>query len=221
MSFILNIDTTGVTASVFISRTGEILSLQENHRQNDHAAFLHPAIKTTCEVTGIKPGELAAISVCNGPGSYTGIRVGLAAAKGLALALKLPLILVDSLSILAKASINETGKKNALFCSMIDARRMEVFLGLYNNDLSHIISPSSIELDENFLANEKNEIVFAGSGTEKFKPLFRGTGSFLQNINIIKAFSDLSNERFQQGDFDDIVNSDAFYVKEFHDNSKK
>ncbi len=220
MSLILCIDTTSAISAVTLVREGRILSERCNEHQPDHAAFLHPAIQDILQESGTSLKELNAVSVCNGPGSYTGIRVGISSAKGLALALNIPLIMVDALTILAKDAIDRTKKPEALYCSMIDARRMEVFSAMYNFDLTFNISPSSLILDESTFSELEKEIVFAGSGSQKFQGLFQGKGVFLPQANTSKAFSTLSQEKFDRKNFSDLINSDAFYLKEFYDNKK-
>ena len=220
MSLILNIDTTGPSSFVCLANDGNIIAIRTNYNQQDHAAFLHPAIKELMQEAGFSFNELNAIAVCNGPGSYTGIRIGVSAAKGLALALEKPIIMVDSLTILAKDAMNQVNKKDAFYCSMIDARRLEVYYAVYNYDLDHIISPGSIILNESTLSQMKGEFFFTGSGSEKFIGLFSGIGHFLKEHNTALALSELSYTLFKQNKFSDLIYSDAFYVKDFHDSKK-
>jgi len=115
MSWILNIDTSLETASVIITKDGKIIGSRSNENQKDHASFLEPAIKSLATEAGIQLGELSAIAVVGGPGSYTGLRVGMASAKGLCYALNKPLILLNNLELLATAAIAEYSKINEFF----------------------------------------------------------------------------------------------------------
>ena len=129
MSIILNIDTSLETASVSISKEGIILSIQTNAIQRDHAAFVHIAINELLANENLNVSQLDAVGVTLGPGSYTGLRVGLSAAKGLCYALNKPLITVGTLQIMTKDMMLQMDKPtNYLFCPMIDARRMKFLL---------------------------------------------------------------------------------------------
>lgn len=150
MSLILNIDTSTDFATITLAEDGKVLKSISNTIQKDHAAFLHPAVNEVLQSGERKISDLDAIAVTAGPGSYTGIRVGLAAAKGLSLALNIPLITINTLLLLAKdAILNHTSGTDILFCPVIDARRMEVFTAVYNNTLSEILSPCTMILTNN------------------------------------------------------------------------
>src|SRR5687768_2649863 len=123
MALILNIDTATETAMVSLAENDSILSFAVNNNQKDHASFLHPAIQDIINKTNKTIGEVDAVAVTSGPGSYTGIRVGMAAAKGLCYALQKPLITLNTLEVIALSSIEKI-KEDALYCPMIDARRM-------------------------------------------------------------------------------------------------
>ena len=174
MALILNIDTAFETASVAISRNGEVIAQKQSVTQKEHASFLQPAIKNLWDFSGIQLSEIDAVAVSNGPGSYTGLRVGLSSAKGICYALNKPLILVNTLYIIAfglKKIINEDSQ--TFFCPMIDARRMEVFTALYNYDLQLVRDFESIIVDENFLQREKqnNKIIAGGNGSFKLNQI--------------------------------------------------
>ena len=138
MAFILNIDTATEYAGVCISDAGNILAKEESNEQKNHAIFVQSAIKKILSELALKPVSIAAIAVTQGPGSYTGLRVGLASAKGLCYALNKPLILINTLEVMALASIEATKISGTdiskfLFSPMIDARRQEVFTALYDS----------------------------------------------------------------------------------------
>src|SRR5678816_960051 len=129
MPLILTIDTATEIATVCISEEDQVLESISNEDQKQHASFLQDGIKNLLQKCGISQKDISAVSVTAGPGSYTGLRVGIASAKGLSYALNIPLILLNTLEVMAKAVMtsdkNITG--NVLFCPMIDARRMDIF----------------------------------------------------------------------------------------------
>src|ERR1700761_8249865 len=140
MSLILNIDTATETAHLSIAKNGTVLQQLFNEDQKGHAAFLQPAIKKILAEQSLLINEIDAIAVTEGPGSYTGLRIGMASAKGLSYALRKPLITVNTLEAMARSAVdvlarNPIDSKEILLCPMIDARRMEVFTAIYNMEL--------------------------------------------------------------------------------------
>ena len=185
MSIILNIDTAQETAFVCISENGKPKFVAENHSQKDHASFLHPAINELLNKAAISITELDAIAVTKGPGSYTGLRVGMSAAKGLAYTLQKPLITISTLELMAHDMLTIIGDKESLICPMIDARRMEVFTALYNSSLKEIYSPSAMILDESSFDDSlmSHNIFFTGSGSVKFQQICKNTNASRSQIN--------------------------------------
>ncbi len=175
MSLILSIDTATENASVCLSANGNILAALQNQDQKNHAAFVQPAIQQVMKMANLDLNQIDAVAVTNGPGSYTGLRVGLASAKGLCYALQKPLLLLNTLELMAFASIQqqESKSENMLFCPLIDARRMEVFTAVYDKTLNPIVAPQAKILDENSFSDllESNIIIFSGSGHPKLKTL--------------------------------------------------
>lgn len=225
MALILNIDTATEFASVCISNENEIIAYEENLEQKSHASFLQPAIKKAMDNIQLAMKDIDAIAVTNGPGSYTGLRVGLASAKGLCFALNKPLILLNTLEVMAFASIEELEIRNkelvnqTLFCPMIDARRMEVFTALYDKDLNALIAPCAMILDSQSFADElaKNKIVFSGSGSSKLQELNFGNNAITSNVLYsAKNMIELSLKKYQQKDFADLAYSTPDYHKEFY-----
>src|SRR5688572_7184516 len=131
MAIILNIDSAVETASICLARESKPIKYAENRNQSDHASWLHPAILKLAADSGTDIHQIEAIAISIGPGSYTGLRVGLAAAKGMCFALDLPLIAVNTLKMMAYTTLNEEA---TLFCPLIDARRMEVFTAVYDRN---------------------------------------------------------------------------------------
>ena len=220
MAIIINLDSTLETASVSIAKDGIILMQQSNDVQKEHAAFLHTAIKNMLVQINISIKNIDAIATTIGPGSYTGLRVCLAAAKGLCYALNKPLITVGTLNAMAKTAVlNCTIEEEYFFCPMIDARRMEVYTALYKSNLEEIISPHAQIIDEQFcddyLKNKK--IVFFGNGMQKFKNINTSINSIFENIpEITQAINLLSHDKFCGENFADIVTSSPLYTKEFY-----
>jgi tRNA threonylcarbamoyladenosine biosynthesis protein TsaB len=183
MSLILNIDTALNVASVCLSADEQVLQFAENKNQKEHSGWLHDTIQQLFKNEKLQIQELAAVAVTIGPGSYTGLRVGLSAAKGLCYALDIPLIAVNSLFLIASTG-NEA--KADLICPCIDARRMEVFTAMYNSSLEEILSPHALIIDSNsfssFLRNKT--ISFCGNANEKMKPFLSGAQSFFATNNV-------------------------------------
>ncbi len=142
MGLILNIDTATETAQVSFAKDGKVLQSLTNELQKDHASFLQTAIQQLAKKNNLILTDVDGIAVTAGPGSYTGIRVGMASAKGLCYALNKPLIAINTLQVLTVAAQQELNNASEiLFCPMIDARRMEVFTAIYNNTLAEILPP--------------------------------------------------------------------------------
>ena len=220
MKYILNIHTSTEEAIVNISNGEKVLATLYNNDPKQHAAFLHTAIKEILVSEKISPKDLTAIAVTKGPGSYTGIRVGLASAKGLCFALRIPLITMNTLDVMAHTLINEIQDPNALYCPMIDARRMEVFTALYDFNLKEIIPPQAIVLDSSsFLPEVKvKNTNFSGSGCLKLKNMeLNIQAEFYPQITISSySLAFCANYRLEKELFDDVAWSNAEYLKEFY-----
>ena len=218
MSMILNIDTAQETAFVCISENGLPIFIAENHSQKDHASFLHPAIDELLKKAAISITELDAIAVTKGPGSYTGLRVGMSAAKGLAYTLQKPLIAISTLEMMAHDIISSTGDQESLICPMIDARRMEVFTALYNSSLKEILSPLAMILDESSFDDslKNNCIYFTGSGSMKFQQICNHTNAkFIQHNNLPVSMSVVSQNKNEKKLFNDIALTEPDYIKPY------
>jgi tRNA threonylcarbamoyladenosine biosynthesis protein TsaB len=227
MSLILNIDTSGSNASIALAMNGSLIAESSNPEQRDHASWIHDSINELLKRHNFKSADLSAIAVTIGPGSYTGLRVGLATAKGFCYALNIPLITENTLRVMAFHAIEQSGKNRQagrkLFIPMIDARRMEVFTAIYDHDLNEIVSPRAIILDastfENFLTTQT--LIF-GSGALKFKDLLVGSeAQFFDIESIATDLARLSYQKFLNNSFSDIVYSDPLYLKEFYSPEKK
>jgi tRNA threonylcarbamoyladenosine biosynthesis protein TsaB len=222
MSLILNIDTALETANVCVAENGKVLKSKTNSVQKDHASFLHQAVDNLLVELSIEIKQLSAIAVSIGPGSYTGLRVGISSAKGFCYALNKPLLAISSLKIIANDAIGSFDGNEALICPMIDARRMEVFTALYDVQLNEIKSPSALVLNE-FSFSEvlaSNKIYFTGNGSPKFKTiLLHENASFIENNDLTHSLAELSFFKYRSNDFDDLVATDPLYLKEYQTNS--
>lgn len=221
MAFILNINTAFETASVILSKAEQPLFELQSSSQKDHASFLEPAIKSVCEHAKISLDRLDAISVLNGPGSYTGLRVGLSSAKGLCYALKKPLILLNTLDVMALALKMQSPviSTNVLYCPLIDARRMEVFTAFYNSDLSLIKDYTAEVLDTSFLKQEttENYVVAGGNGSLKLEKILHNKKIIYVNPLILSQPSlILGYHSFLNQQFANVVYSEPFYLKPVH-----
>ena len=224
MSIILNIDTATETALVSFAKDGKPVKSLFNTSQKDHAAFLQVAIQQLVTETNISLKEIDAVAVTAGPGSYTGLRVGMASAKGLCYALDKPLITLNTLEVLAVSAIQQLKYvENCLFSPMIDARRMEVFTAMYNEALKLALSPSAIILNEgSFLeALDQNKIIFFGSGSIKWADLCKHPNASFADISITpEAIASLSDSLKTQSHFTELAYAEPLYLKEFNDSVK-
>jgi tRNA threonylcarbamoyladenosine biosynthesis protein TsaB len=216
MAIILNIDTAINSASLCLSKEAQSLQFALNSNQQDHASWLHLAIKKIIADAGLRVKDLKAIAVTIGPGSYTGLRVGLSAAKGFCFALDIPLISINTLEMMADAVKNEEAD---LFCPVIDARRMEVFMAVYNKDMETIINPCAMIVKENsfdsLLASGK--VIFSGNGSEKTRKInFHPNALFKNSTTTAADMVRLSEDKFVQKKFSDTAYTEPFYIKEFY-----
>jgi len=225
MNYILNIDTTSEKAIVNICDGQQVIGSFLNEDAKQHASFLHSSIQQLLQQNEIKPTDLKAIGVTGGPGSYTGIRVGLATAKGLCFALNIPLMMFNTLEVMAFSAIEKINKPDNLYCPLIDARRMEVFTAVYDEKLNEILEPSAMILTEDSFKEmaEKISIYFFGSGAEKFKKIinhssenFHFTNSEISSQSLAK----FSWQKFEKNEFVNIASSKPLYIKEFFSNIK-
>ena len=228
MSLILNIDTATDIAHISLSKSGVILDSVINTDQKEHGSFLQPAIEKLLKINSIAIKSVDAIAISTGPGSYTGLRVGMASAKGICFALQKPLISINSLEIIACAAILENSDNNdlsnLLICPMIDARRMEVFTALYTQNLEIILEPQAMIIDSNSFENHflVNKILFVGNGAKKWEPTCKNENAlFTDNPNNLLAMNRLSFKKYGNKDFSNLAYSEPSYLKEFFDSSKQ
>lgn len=220
MSLILNIDTASENAHVSLAKDGLILHLLSNESQKEHASFLQTAIQQLTKSAGINLKTIDAVAVTAGPGSYTGLRVGMASAKGLCYALKKPLITIGTLEVLTASALQlfPTDNEDIFYCPMMDARRMEVFTAVYKHDLSIQLQPCPMILDEFSFEKYllKNKIVFFGSGSVKWKLVCKHANAVFETVSILpESMSKSSGTLFLEKKFTELAYSEPLYLKEF------
>ena len=224
MATFLLIYTATAHASVCMSKDGAIIACLETTDQKSHASFIQPAIESLCKQTGISLSTIDAIAISIGPGSYTGLRVGMATAKGIAYALGKPLIGINTLQIIAAAAKFKHPNHLSAICALLDARRMEVFTGIYAHNLAPITSSTSLILDPQSFEIEldKEAILFVGDGAEKFKSICEHPNAHF-DTSISYGASDmlvLTEKAFALADFLNLAYSEPLYIKAFHDTRK-
>jgi tRNA threonylcarbamoyladenosine biosynthesis protein TsaB len=223
MALILNIDTATETASVALAQDGKTLFLASNDVPKEHAAWLHTAIQGLLTGTGFRMRDLSAVAVTSGPGSYTGLRVGMATAKGFCYALKIPLITESTLKVMAFAASEQlTGRD--LLCPMIDARRMEVFTAIYRPDMTEWLPATAMVIDEHSFDDDlaEHRMSFFGAGSDKCKPLIISTHAQFDKVIYHSGYLGiLSFLRYLQKEFTELAYSEPAYTKEFYTHTRK
>ncbi len=222
MSIILHIETSTKACSVAIAEGGHLLAsdfrLFEHYA---HAETVNPMIQSVMKEAKRNFKDLEAIAVSSGPGSYTGLRIGISSAKGFCYGLEIPLIAISSLEIMAVAGKNYEGKhENAVLVPMMDARRMEVYSATFDKDLKRIDNDKAIVVDENFTTRfEGEKIYYFGDGMEKCKSILENDSRsvFIDAIYPdAKNMIQLSLEKFRSSEFEDLAYFEPDYLKEFN-----
>ena len=213
--YILNLETATRNCSASVAENGITLFCKEIASKSfSHAELLHRFINEVLLATNLTLNDLSAVAISKGPGSYTGLRIGVSAAKGLCYALEIPLISVDTLAVLA----SQIEVKNGLIIPMIDARRMEVYSATFNNNHKKITETKAIILDENIFSAIDETVYFIGDSNEKAKTvLIKSNFVFLDNNLFPSAneMSALSFEKFLNNDFEDVASFEPYYLKDF------
>lgn len=219
MALILSIDTAFENAGICLALDGNVIGEKYHARQTDHAAWLHTAIQELLSGSSKNLKDIDSIAVTSGPGSYTGLRVSMATAKGLCFALNVPLLMKDTLGLLAqtvKESLKSVYALPILYCPMIDARRMEVFTALYNSELQEIMAPSAVILEESSFKNELDQhaIVFNGNGSSKWQNICKHHNAVFSGISYsVSDLAIVAEYKYNRQEFADIAYSEPLYVK--------
>lgn len=223
MPTILHIESATLTCSVAVSRNGETLALKETHDQTySHSEKLVVFIDDAIKQAGLKPSDLDAVCVSKGPGSYTGLRIGVSAAKGLCYGLGIPLLSVGSLESMAnwaKTEFSEQLTDVSFLFPMIDARRMEVYEQLFNASLKELQPVSAEIIDETSFAAEleKGKVAFFGDGAAKCKEVINHPNAiFLDDFNpSARGMVALAEAKFTAKQFEDVAYFEPYYLKDF------
>lgn len=215
MNYILNIETATKNCSVSIAKEGKTLVCNQIAEEAySHAERLHVFIEESLKEVGITYKDLVAIAVSQGPGSYTGLRIGVSAAKGLCFALEIPLIAVDTLQVLAAQVKVESG----IIVPMLDARRMEVYSAIFSSDLESKRAIFAEVITEDSFQEFDEIVYFVGDCAEKCQTvLSKANFVFLENIKYPSAneMSALSYAKFIKNDFVDVAYFEPYYLKDF------
>ena len=224
MALILSLETSTNVCSVALHQNGNLLGSTEILIQKSHSQILTIICQNIVEHCGFILKDVDAFAVSAGPGSYTGLRIGVSTAKGFCYSLDKPLISVNTLDAMAFA-VNEVNYRKALLCPMIDARRMEVYTSLVDSS-GVVLKPTfAAVIDESFLKEELSakEILFFGNGAAKCRNILGWSENavFLDNIlPSAKTVGQIAEKNFNRSDFEDVIYFEPFYLKEFNSNMK-
>ena len=216
MALILNIETSTTNCSVSLSKDEEILVLKEdNNAGYSHAEKLHLFVMDVINTSGISKNNLDAISISKGPGSYTGLRIGVSTAKGLCYALDKPLISISTLEALAyQVDIDE-----GYIVPMLDARRMEVYSAIYNSDykIKREIQAQIIDATSFQSELENGKVNFIGNGVEKTKTIINHHNAIFIDGKLPSAstMAKLANSNYKKSDFENVAYFEPYYLKDF------
>ncbi|MFD2100838.1 tRNA (adenosine(37)-N6)-threonylcarbamoyltransferase complex dimerization subunit type 1 TsaB [Flagellimonas iocasae] len=223
MAILLNLETATTNCSVSISNGNEVIFLKENNAVNySHSEQLHVFIKEVLQEASLSFSDLNAVAISKGPGSYTGLRIGVSAAKGLCFSLDLPLISVPTLESMAHQVKVNPGD---LVIPVLDARRMEVYSAVFNHQFEEIRETRAEIIDENSFADYVSErtVHVVGSGAEKCKEML-GHPNFQFDSGIVpsaKEMAPIAFEKYKKGQFEDVAYFEPYYLKDFVIQSKK
>ncbi|HRP56932.1 tRNA (adenosine(37)-N6)-threonylcarbamoyltransferase complex dimerization subunit type 1 TsaB [Agriterribacter sp.] len=219
MAMLLHIDTALEKSFVGLACDGLLLMELSNTVQHDHAAFVQPAIRQIMDKCGVSMNDIDAVGVTIGPGSYTGLRVGMASAKGICYALSKPLVAITTTEAMTAAAIEAFPGFDA-YCPMIDARRDEVYAALYEPTMKVVLPPHAIVLTVDFFAQEleHKKILFFGTGAAKWKqmPVFNAKASFEKTEYKGKHLACLFHNSFKNNLFCDLAYTEPLYAKNVH-----
>ena len=222
MANILNIETSTEVCSVALTSEGQVLDHRENYDGQTHATLLSQYVKEMLDYARSREVKLDAIAVSIGPGSYTGLRIGLSEAKGLAFGLQVPLIGVNTLQLLAVSTMfnHFIEDDKVLYVPMIDARRMEVYTAAYSPSLEAVIEPQAMILDENSFADvlaQGYTLILMGNGSDKARQvLTREQVRFIGGVKPVAVeMMALAEKSWREGQFLDVAYSTPLYLKDF------
>ena len=216
MAYILSLETATTNCSVSLSKDGKTIVLKEdNDKSYSHAERLHVYINEVLKEANLSSSNLDAIAVSKGPGSYTGLRIGVSAAKGLCFALDKPLISIPTLDVLA----HQVKVNDGVIVSMLDARRMEVYSAVYDSDYKQLRNTEAQILDEKSFEDylQKGKVYFVGNGVEKSKTLINHQNAVFIEAKLPSAneMSLLAYNKYKISDIEDVAYFEPYYLKDF------
>jgi tRNA threonylcarbamoyladenosine biosynthesis protein TsaB len=223
MSVILQIETATTSCSVALAVDGKVLAFKEVNQRNIHAEVITLFIDELVSSANLTYNDLDAVAVSSGPGSYTGLRIGISTAKGLCFALNKPLIAIETLEAMANGIIHSEDisvDQDTLLCPMIDARRMEVYCALFNIDGQRVRSTSADIIDEQSFSEilAQHKILFFGDGANKCKAVLgdNPNAQFLPDfVNSANDLTQRAAEKFAKQEFEDVAYFEPYYLKDF------
>jgi tRNA threonylcarbamoyladenosine biosynthesis protein TsaB len=225
---ILQIETATTSCSVALAQHGQVLAIRELDQRNIHAEAITLFIAAVCAEAGVKYHDLDAVAVSSGPGSYTGLRIGVSTAKGLCYALDKPLIAIETLKAMAdgiKEHLSDELTAGTLLCPMIDARRMEVFTAVFDIAGNKVAPTTALIIDEQSYGELLNDhqIIFFGDGAPKCRETITHTNARFINdfTNSAAHLTAAALSKFQKKDFEDVAYFEPYYLKDFIAGVKK
>ena len=218
MALILNIDTSTDVCSVAIARDGNLIALKENDEGFNHSTLLGVYVDDLLKENDLTANDLDAVAVSMGPGSYTGLRIGVSLAKGICFGAGKPLIAVSTLAALANAVAQREGEA-FFYCPMIDARRMEVYTAIYDREGNVVRDIHAEVIEENSFADllSARKVLFFGNGSDKVKEVLKHPNAvFINGVSTSAAnMIGLAQQQFEIGKFEDVAYFEPFYLKDF------
>ena len=218
----MNIETSTDVCSVALTSEGQVMDHRENYEGQTQATLLSQYVKEMLDYAGSRELKIDAVAVSIGPGSYTGLRIGLSEAKGLAFGLDVPLIGVNTLQLLIVSTMfnHFIDEENLLYVPMIDARRMEVYTAAYAASLEAVIEPQAMILDENSFGNLLDQgyrLVLMGNGSDKARQVLSREGvRFVEGVKPVAVdMMALAEKAYREQAFIDVAYSTPLYLKEF------
>ncbi len=216
MALFLIIDTALEKGMILLANEHCIIDIANNEIQNQHAEWLHVAINELLKKNNFTPNNIDVVAVTEGPGSYTGLRIGMSAAKGICYALQKPLIVLSTLLLYAKANVHQ---EKVLYIPMIEARRMEVFINIFDENFIEISDPQPVILNENSFSEllQKNLIIFCGNGALKFELICSNQNAFFsKNSYAAIHLYEVCKNSYALKSFADLTYVEPRYVKPVH-----
>ena len=218
MALILNIDTSTDVCSVAIARDGHVIALRENDKGFNHSVLLGVYVDELLKENNLTSDDLDAVAVSMGPGSYTGLRIGVSLAKGICFGAGKPLIAVSTLEALANAVARRKGEE-VYYCPMIDARRMEVYTAIYDREGEMIQDIRAEVIEEGSFADllVDRKILFFGNGSDKVKNVLKNPNAvFISGVTTSAGnMVVLAERKFAEKKFEDVAYFEPFYLKDF------